>query len=108
TCMALLSTVSSGVSVPLAEGLQLGWQLALTVWILPAALAIILWVIIYQKTKNKEKEEVVQEEVKQKADRRIWKSHLAWKIALFMGFQSTMYYVTISWLPELLMDGGMA
>src|SRR5699024_9000165 len=37
----------------------------------------------------------------------IWKSNLAWKVALFMGFQSLIFYVTISWLPELLMDEGM-
>src|SRR5699024_8032324 len=35
-------------------------------------------------------------------DQRIWKSPLAWQIALFMGLQSSLFYITVSWLPEIL------
>ncbi len=39
---------------------------------------------------------------------RMWKSPLAWIVAIYMGLQSTMFYVTISWLPEILHDYGMS
>src|SRR5699024_12632480 len=38
----------------------------------------------------------------------IWKSPLAWQVALFMGLQSLIFYVTISWLTEILIDFGVS
>src|SRR5699024_11965920 len=38
----------------------------------------------------------------------IWKSPLAWQVALFMGLQSLIFYVTISWLTEILIDIGVS
>src|SRR5699024_7488770 len=37
-----------------------------------------------------------------------WKSPLAWQVALFMGLQSLIFYVTISWLTEILIDFGVS
>ncbi|HVH96230.1 MAG TPA: MFS transporter, partial [Bacillus sp. (in: firmicutes)] len=39
-------------------------------------------------------------------DHTIWRSPLAWQIALFMGFQSFQFYVVIGWLPEILHHKG--
>ena len=39
-------------------------------------------------------------------DQAIWRSPLAWQIALFMGLQSFQFYVVISWLPEILHNKG--
>lgn len=106
TCMALLATISSGVSAPLAEGLHLGWSWALFVWIIPAVFAFFLWVYIARKLAGDNERSNTFTGQKHKTRRTVWKSYLAWMVALFMGFQSTVYYVTISWLPELLMDSG--
>lgn len=106
TCMALLATISSGVSAPLAEGLRLGWSWALFVWIIPAVLAFFLWVYIARKVANDNRRNETFVPKKPTAQKTVWKSFLAWTVALFMGFQSIVYYVTISWLPELLMDSG--
>lgn len=38
----------------------------------------------------------------------IWRSAKAWTITLFMGFQSIMFYVGVSWLPEILHEKGMS
>lgn len=38
----------------------------------------------------------------------IWKDRFAWTIALFMGCQSALFYIMISWLPEILIDQGMS
>ena len=106
TSMAIFATTSSGISVPLSEGLGLGWQLALLVWVTPAMIGLIIWLIVYMKNKHTRKQKQVRF-FEGKTGSGIWKSSLAWKVALFMGFQSLIFYVTISWLPELLMDGGM-
>ena len=37
----------------------------------------------------------------------LWSSVLAWQVTLFMGLQSLSYYVTLTWLPEILREDGM-
>lgn len=105
TCMALLATIASGVSIPLADGLQLGWQWSLLVWTIPALIGIIIWIRIALKNNRETRKKAEATNQKQKSSG-IWKSKLAWQVALFMGLQSFMFYVIISWLAEMLIDFG--
>lgn len=108
TMMALFATIASGVSIPLAVGAQLGWQIALLVWIAPAFIAFVLWLIIVTKNNKQTKSKSLKNVSKEKSSSRgIWKEPLAWQVALFMGLQSLMFYVMISWLPEILQFYGM-
>lgn len=106
TSMSIFATSASGLSIPLAEELNLGWQLALLVWAIPAVIGLIIWLIIYKNNRKNTFDKQLKF-FESKKGSGIWKSNLAWKVALFMGFQSLIFYVTISWLPELLMDEGM-
>lgn len=36
----------------------------------------------------------------------VWHCALAWQVTLFMGINSLLYYVLISWLPAILADAG--
>lgn len=36
----------------------------------------------------------------------IWRSSLAWQVTLFLGINSLVYYVIISWLPAILISHG--
>lgn len=38
----------------------------------------------------------------------VWRSALAWQVTLFLGLNSTIYYVAIGWLPAILTDTGMS
>src|SRR5690625_187421 len=105
TSMTLFATIASGVSIPLADGLQLGWQLSLLVWIIPALIGLIIWVIIVIKNKQVKSTEQMYFESKNSSG--IWKVPLAWQVALFMGLQSLIFYTMISWLPEILIFYGM-
>lgn len=106
TSMSIFATSASGLSIPLAEELNLGWQLALLVWAIPAVIGLIIWLIIYKNNRKNTSDKQLKF-FESKKGSGIWKSNLAWKVALFMGLQSLIFYVTISWLPELLMDEGM-
>lgn len=105
TSMSIFATAAAGLSVPLAEDLQLGWQKSLLIWGLPAFIGIFLWLYIFNKSERNQKEKTISFYESSKFD--IWKDKLAWQIAIFMGLQSLIYYVTISWLPEMLIDFGM-
>ncbi|GIO24506.1 MFS transporter [Oceanobacillus sp. J11TS1] len=107
TAMNIFAASASGLSHPLAGNLGLGWQLSLLVWTTPAVLAIVVWVIILNKYKERE-EKVQMKSGGVLSGNRMWKSPLAWIVAIYMGLQSTMFYVTISWLPEILHDYGLS
>ena len=104
TAMNIFAATASGVSVPLASGLGLGWQLALFVWITPAILGIVVWVLVINKNKSTAKETPFLTN----HNKNLWRSALAWQIALYMGLQSFLFYVTVSWLPEILHSTGMS
>ncbi|MGJ7911607.1 CynX/NimT family MFS transporter [Neobacillus sp. LXY-1] len=104
TSMALVASLASGLSVPLAHEVNLGWQGALIVWGIPAIAAFVIWIYLLKANRG------VQSEVKKVkiGSHNIWCSFLAWQIAIFMGFQSFLFYVTVSWLPEILHSHGMS
>lgn len=105
TSMGIVATIASGISFPLAVGMELGWQLSLFVWIFPALIALIIWLYLYKQFFKQEKNGLKFIEPRSSG---IWKSKLAWKVAIFMGLQSLVFYVTISWLPEILISFGMS
>lgn len=100
--MSIFATTASGVSIPLADGLQLGWQFSLSIWVIPAIIGLIIWLVIVMKNKT-EKNGALQYFEREKTSG-IWKRPLAWQVALFMGLQSFIFYVTISWLPEIFIS----
>ncbi|WP_106498500.1 CynX/NimT family MFS transporter [Lentibacillus sp. Marseille-P4043] len=106
TAMGTFAATASGVSIPIAKGLGLGWQAALIVWAIPAIVGILIWIYLSKKNKSNDDDEKVR--YANTDANRMWKSPLAWQVALFMGFQSFLFYVTISWLPEILHDYGVS
>src|SRR5262249_51517931 len=38
----------------------------------------------------------------------LWRHALAWQVTLFMGVQSLLYYGSVSWLPAIFRDRGVA
>jgi CP family cyanate transporter-like MFS transporter len=103
TSMGLMASLASGVSVPLADGMNLGWKGALNVWAIPAVAAILVWGYLSKFNQRNQKELK-----RANSNSNIWRSPLAWQIAIFMGFQSFLFYVTISWLPEILHSHGLS
>lgn len=109
TTMGIVAAVASGTIIPLAVNFNLGWQLSLLIWALPAFIAIFIWVYIMKNSKkmnmNEDKEQLKYAHV---SDKKIWRSPLAWQIASFMGLQSFLFYVSITWIPEILYHSGMS
>lgn len=54
------------------------------------------------------KEEQVELSNKPFNDSNLWKSPLAWQVTLFMGLQSFIFYVMVSWLPEIMQSFGFS
>lgn len=109
--MVVGATVSAGVAVPLQRGL--GWRGALAVWAAPAALAA---VVVLGSDRTDRAGHAPEDRLAQDAARRagvgvparvLHRSRLAWQVTAFMGLQSVLFYVTLAWLPDVLVERGM-
>jgi MFS transporter, CP family, cyanate transporter len=100
TSLGISAALAAGVSVPLAQLPGIGWRGALAVWAIPALLAGVAW--LPQLGGSAHHADPASPGV-----RDLWRSPVAWQVTLFMGLQSLAYYVTLTWLPEILQAEGM-
>src|SRR5699024_11533373 len=56
TSMSIFATAASGLSIPLSEGLQLGWQKTLLVWAVPAIIGVMIWLFILKNSQQEKKD----------------------------------------------------
>lgn len=100
--MAFWAGMAPGLSVPLAERLNLGWEMSLGIWIILLLLAIGIWLpqIRYHQ-------EAPPASVKLSTSS-IWTSPIAWQVTFFMGLQSMIYFSLTAWLPEILQSQGLS
>lgn len=98
--MNMWAAVASGISIPITQGLDFGWRGALVCWVLLSIVSIVFWIprlrLPHQPSASFNK------------GSSLWHSRLAWKVALFMGLQSTVFYVVITWLPAILHQQGLS
>ncbi|HEY2600633.1 MAG TPA: MFS transporter [Thermoleophilaceae bacterium] len=96
--------IAAGLTVPIEDAIGHGWRPALAVWALPALIAGLIWIPFARHPAAV-------------ADRRsttpressnLLHDRLAWRVTLFMGVQSLMFYSLLSWLPSILQDSGMS
>jgi CP family cyanate transporter-like MFS transporter len=100
TTLATFASISSGISVPLAQTLPGSWRGALVVWCIPAIItALILLPQLRRTTKP-------LAQPGEKAVQSVWRSRLGWNVTLFMGLQSMSFYTVLSWLSSILQDQG--
>lgn len=102
TTMGIVATVAAGVSFPVAQLAGFGWRGSLALWALPALLAAVVWVPYLRGERPENAASARSSGVGS-----LWRSRLAWQVTLFMGLQSLAYYVTLTWLPEILQEEGM-
>ncbi|SER36750.1 MFS transporter, CP family, cyanate transporter [Gracilibacillus ureilyticus] len=101
TSMSIFAAFGSGLSVPLTVNYGLGWKLSLASWSIITVIGIIIWLIAIKNSP-------AQHEVKlyEPSGKKLIRSGIAWQVTLFMGLQSFLFYVTISWLAEILKAKG--
>lgn len=101
TLLNLGAAIGSGISVPLALSLGLGWRGSLACWVIIALLAIVVWL---PQLRDRHLHVKIRAP---KLGGRIWKSPLAWQVTIFMGIQSMTFYSAAAWLPQILFEWGM-
>lgn len=102
--MNAFASAASGLSVPIAKSTSLGWKGTMLTISLLCLLAILLWTP-QLRFNQRPKAGSVQVSA---SKLNVWRSGLAWKITIYMGLQSLLFYTFVAWLPDLLMDQGMS
>lgn len=103
--MSIAAGVASAVAIPLVG---LSWGLAVDGWrfstlcllVLPVA-SMLLW--LPQLTHHTPPASTTAHAPH---GGRLWHSPLAWQVTLYLGINSFVFYVGVSWLPAILRDAG--
>jgi MFS transporter, CP family, cyanate transporter len=99
TTLTLAAAVAVGVSVPLEQSIGGGWRTALGVWALPAAGALVAWVLLARSGSEKPPEVAP-------IPGTLLREPLAWHVTAYFGLQALSFYAVLAWLPSLYRDAG--
>lgn len=101
--ISLTAAVATGLAAPLADVLPGGWRSSLAVWAALAGLSLLAWL-----PRLRNAPEDAAPAPGDKRARPVWRSSLAWRITLYMGLQSLIYYVVLAFIPAYLAEHGIA
>ncbi|MFM6939479.1 MAG: MFS transporter, partial [Rhodoluna sp.] len=104
TLLAFSASFAASIAVPSSE-LFGGWRLALAVWLVPAVLAFAFWA---PKAFGQEPHVAQASQAAAAEKAAVSRSPIAWAIVGFFGLQSLGFYAILSWLPTLLIAGGVS
>ncbi|XVQ10927.1 CynX/NimT family MFS transporter [Spirillospora sp. CA-255316] len=107
--MATSGAIAAGLAVPLNDAA--GWRVALAVWAVPSFFAALAWGPLALKNRPgpAAPARLVQDTAPAGGEHgSLLRSPLAWHVTAFMGLASLMFYVLMSWLPEIMRDHGQS
>jgi CP family cyanate transporter-like MFS transporter len=108
TVLAISASIAAASAVPIAYQLS-SWNLTLMVWIVPAALALVLWKFALKPQTQAESWQVGNKGGTRETSNHfglVLRSKVTWAIFGFFGIQSAGFYVLLSWLPTILIERG--
>lgn len=98
--MNVFGALGSGLSIPIATSGSFGWRGSLVIWSGLALITLLIWLPQLMK-KHDAKKKINNQKIGG-----MLRSPLAWKITVFMGAQSLIFYTLITWLPTILTANG--
>lgn len=108
--MATSGAIAAGLAVPLTEAG--GWRLALAVWAVPSLVAALVWGPLALRAgrpaprRPRPSSRSAPGTAREEDQGSLLRVPLAWFVTGFMGMTSLMFYVLLSWLPEIMRDQG--
>jgi MFS transporter, CP family, cyanate transporter len=101
TALVAGGSLSAATTVPLRDAAGGSLHLALGIWAIPIALALVVWL------PQRRHRALPAPGGSREAIRALARSRVAWYVTLFMGMQSLLYYAPLSWLPAIHRDQGI-
>jgi CP family cyanate transporter-like MFS transporter len=101
TALVVGGSLAAAATVPLRDAADGSLHLALGIWAIPVAIALVAWL---PQRRHGALPPVAGGRA---AIRALGRSPVAWYVTLFMGLQSLLYYAPLSWLPAIHRDEGI-
>ena len=92
--------VAAAATVPLMQALGVGWPVGIAAWGLAAAAALAAWVPVTRRPR------AGAGPTAPGRPRLPWGSGVAWRVTIYMGSQSLLYYAALTWLSPLFVAAG--
>jgi CP family cyanate transporter-like MFS transporter len=112
--MSFSTAVPALLAVPVAE--RLGWRASLSVWSVVGVLAAVPWAVVIARSAaarsalggllRRGPATTPALTSRHRQGGRVWRSPLAWGMALTFAMNSLDSYAMFAWLPQILIDGG--
>lgn len=99
--MGIAAALGSAAVIPLADAL--GWRWALLAFLVLPVSSMAVWA-----TQLSGHSRPTTNTASPPHGGKVWHSALAWQVTLFLGPNSTIYYVAVGWLPAILIDAGVS
>lgn len=93
------ASIAAGATEPLRLLFNNDWRPALGFWLVPAAIAALVW---WSQQGAKHFPKSVSAPKKS-----LYRDSLAWQVTIYMGLQSALAYTVFGWLPTILQDRGV-
>lgn len=106
--LGLFAGLAAALAVPLANSSPLGWRLSLGAWALLTLVATAFWLRRAGHAPRLTTRGTSPVPMAATSDRTIWRSRLGWQLSLYMGLQSSVFYVALTWLPSVEQALGVA
>lgn len=101
--MGIAAAIMSAMAIPLSRFFEAGWRFALLSAGVFTLLAVVVWL---PRVFGKNTAETSLAPAT--GSKPVWRHPLAWQVTFFMGLNSFVYYIFISWLPAILQHAGYA
>lgn len=99
--MSLVAAIVSAIAVPIANVKGLDWRYSLLTVGLIVLITLAVWWSQWRQAKAYQSEQLEKKVF-------LWREPLAWQVSLFLGLNSLLYYILISWLPAILQQAGFS
>lgn len=100
--MGVAAAIGSSIMVPVSSG-KYGWQGALLLLTVFPVVALFVW-----STQIRKKHIQVDISLSGAGGKEMLHSPLAWYVTFFLGLNSLVYYIVVSWLPSILTSNGLS
>ncbi|MEZ5086303.1 MAG: MFS transporter [Tessaracoccus sp.] len=103
-CITIGAAVASAAAVPNAEAV--GWRGALAFWAIPALVMAVVWFPRTLAAPTATGSLTDQHALAPVTS--VWRQPTAWLVTAFMGLQSTVFYILVTWLPTIEVTAGVS
>ncbi|WP_086428062.1 CynX/NimT family MFS transporter [Staphylococcus cornubiensis] len=99
--MNFTAGLGGGLSYPLSTVTSLSYRFSLVFWVIFAVVALVIWLPQLKQLSH------LPSQQHDGLRKPIYRSKIAWAVALTMAFQSMMFYSIVAWYPSILVSKGV-